>query len=260
MAEEKVVTFESETRRGQSDAERDRLFAERRRLVFDFQFDGQTASVFDDMVARSVPFYAEIQRMISEMAADFATPGSRLYDLGCATGTTMLALDATVDPSVRFCGIDNSAEMLGQAEKKLEAGGVRRACELIDADLESFTGFENMSVALMVLTLQFMRPLRRQSVVNTIYDGLNADGCLILVEKLSFAATFLNRLFIKYYYDMKRRNGYSDVEISQKREALENVLVPYRPEENREMLRAAGFRHVEEFFRWYNFCGMIAVK
>jgi tRNA (cmo5U34)-methyltransferase len=97
-------------------------------------------------------------------------------------------------------------------------------------------------------------------MVADIVRGMNDRGCLVLIEKLTSADTLFNRLFIKYYYDMKRRNGYSEVEIAQKREALENVLIPYRLEENVEMLRGAGFRSVEVFFRWYNFCGIVAVK
>jgi len=118
----------------------------------------------------------------------------------------------------------------------------------------------NASVVLLVLTLQFVRPLYRDKLVRRIADAVPENGALILVEKLTSSHTLLNRLFIKYYYDYKKRNGYSEVEIAQKREALENVLIPYRPEENAEMLMEAGFRHCEEFFRWYNFCGIVAVK
>jgi tRNA (cmo5U34)-methyltransferase len=111
-----------------------------------------------------------------------------------------------------------------------------------------------------VLTLQFIRPLQRERVIRKVLEGLNDQGCLILIEKLIFEDSLFNRLFIRYYYNLKKRQGYSESEIAHKREALENVLIPYRPEENRELLRTAGFRHVEEFFRWYNFCGMVAVK
>lgn len=118
----------------------------------------------------------------------------------------------------------------------------------------------NASGVLLVLTLQFVRPLYRDKLVRRIADAIPENGALILVEKLTSSHTLLNRLFIKYYYDYKKRNGYSEVEIAQKREALENVLIPYRPEENTAMLMEAGFRHCEEFFRWYNFCGIVAVK
>ena len=96
--------------------------------------------------------------------------------------------------------------------------------------------------------------------MQAIYDGLKPQGALILFEKVTAEDTLFNRLFIKYYYDYKRRMGYSDLEIAQKREALENVLIPYRIEENLALLKEAGFKNTEVFFRWYNFAGMIAVK
>ena len=148
--------------------------------------------------------------------------------------------------------------MLKKAEVKLE--GIKRPFTLQNADINNGFHFDNTSVATMLLTLQFVRPLYRERIAKTIYNGLNANGCLLLIEKLVVEDSRTNRLFIDYYYDYKRRNGYSETEITQKREALENVLVPYRIEENERLLKEAGFRSVEVFFRWYNFCGIIAVK
>ncbi len=226
----------------------------------DFKFGEDVAVVFDDMLERSVPFYAETQRMISEMAADFAAEGTNLYDLGCSTGTTLLNLDAVVPRQVRFIGVDNSPEMLQRCRAKLAAHGFHRDHELMCADLNDGIHIENASMVLMVLTLQFIRPLYRDKLVEQILRGLNHNGCLILVEKVIGEDSLFNRHFIKYYYEMKRRNGYSTLEISQKREALENVLVPYKLLENREMLIRTGFRYCDAFFKWYNFCGLIAVK
>jgi tRNA (cmo5U34)-methyltransferase len=226
----------------------------------DFTFDARTASVFDDMVDRSVPFYAEIQRMTTELAADFAVPGTNLYDLGCATGTTLVACEPVVDKGVRFIGMDNSAEMLAKARAKLDALPSGRERQLIRGDLHDELTIENASVVILTLTLQFVRPLHRERVIRTIAEGLRPQGCLILVEKLTEHDTLFNRLFIKYYYDMKRRHGYSELEIAQKREALENVLIPYHLNENEALLRRCGFTKFQVWFRWYNFCGMIAVK
>jgi tRNA (cmo5U34)-methyltransferase len=237
----------------------DRLFDEPARPG-DFTFDRRTATVFDDMVNRSVPFYDEIQRMTTELAADFAVPGTNLYDLGCATGTTLFALEPSVDPAVRFIGMDNSAEMLAKAREKLDRSPTKRERLLICADLNQEFTIQNASVVILTLTLQFVRPLHRERVIRSIAQGLNPQGCLILVEKLTESDTLFNRLFIRYYYDMKRRHGYSELEIANKREALENVLIPYRLEENEELLRASGFSRFQTWFRWYNFCGMIAVK
>ena len=115
-------------------------------------------------------------------------------------------------------------------------------------------------MVVLCLTLQFVRPLQRERLLRTVHDGLNPQGCLLLIEKVLEEQTLVNRLFIKHYYDFKRRNHYSDLEIAQKREALENVLVPYRLEENRELLRHQGFREVDVFFKWYNFSAMVAMK
>lgn len=171
-----------------------------------------------------------------------------------------MLLDDLVDPQVRFVGIDNTGEMLEKARVKLDGLDSGRPYELINADLHSQFTLENAPVVLLVLTPQFVRPLYRDKLIRRVVEAMPGNGALVLVEKLTSSHTLLNRLFIKYYYDYKKRNGYSEVEISQKREALENVLIPYRIEENHEILTEAGFRHLEELFRWYNFCGMVAVK
>lgn len=238
----------------------DRIFDDPDRAPTDFRFGEETAAVFDDMVGRSVPYYDEFQRMTCELAADFATAGSTLYDLGCATGTTLHALDQVVAPEVAFVGVDNSDEMLGKARAKLEGVAARRPIELINTDLNTGPAIEGASVAILLLTLQFVRPLFRERVIERIHHGLQPNGCLILVEKILSPHSLLNRQFIDYYYAYKRRRGYSDTEIAQKREALENVLVPYRHQENVTLLEHVGFSQVEEFFRWYNFCGVVAVK
>ena len=226
----------------------------------DFRFDTDTAMVFDDMVNRSVPFYGEIQRMVSELTADFSVPGTNLYDIGCSTGTTLLMLDRLLDPSINLIGIDNSSEMLDRFRQKICQERTEREISIIQTDLNQNQFFENSSVILSLLTLQFVRPLNRGRLVKNIYEGLREDGCLIMVEKVTGSSTILNRLFIEHYYQFKKRSGYSDLEISQKREALENILIPYHQEENRELLLNAGFSHVEEFYRWYNFAGIIALK
>jgi tRNA (cmo5U34)-methyltransferase len=228
--------------------------------VADFTFGEKVASVFDDMLDRSVPFYREMQRMIAEMAADFAVEGTNVYDLGCSTGNTLLDLDASVRQGVKLIGLDYSEEMLKRCRQKLSQHDFKHDYELICADLNHGVSIQNASMVLMVLTLQFVRPLYRNSLAKAILQGLNENGCLILVEKVLGEDSLFNRLFIKYYYDLKKRNGYSEMEIAQKREALENVLVPYKLLENREMLLQAGFRHCDVFFKWYNFSGIIAVK
>lgn len=238
----------------------DKVF-ETEKKVSDFSFNQEVATVFDDMVSRSVPYYDEMQRMSVELVRDFAVDDSNIYDIGCATGTTMALIDRAIgDTRAKLVGIDNSKEMLKQAGEKLEQLGLHHPYELKCADIHKRMPVENASVVAMLLTLQFARPLYRERIVKQLCDGIRDNGCLLLIEKITSEDTLFNRLFIDHYYDFKRRNGYSEMEIAKKREALENVLIPYRLEENIELLRNAGFHHVEVFFRWYNFCGLIASK
>lgn len=239
---------------------RDEFFRDEIKKVSDFKFSSKVAGVFDDMVNRSVPFYGEMQRMIAELAADHAIEGTNVYDLGCSTGTTLIGMNALVEDNIRFVGIDESQDMLDKCREKLSETGFTRPYELITANLQEGFNIENASVAVLCLTLQFIRPVKREKILKNIFDGLQSGGVLILVEKILAEESLFNRNFIKYYYDMKRRHQYSEMEISQKREALENVLIPYKSSENMSMLRDAGFSHCEVFFKWYNFTGIIAIK
>lgn len=239
---------------------KDEVFREEIEQASDFKFGENVAKVFDDMVNRSVPFYGEIQRMMAELAADHAKEGTDVYDLGCSTGATMIGMNTLVDKDIRFIGIDDSQEMLDKCKSKLMQLGFSRPYELRCADLGQNVSITNASVVVLCLTLQFVRPIYRDQVLKNIYSGLNPGGVLILVEKILAEESQFNRDFIDYYYDYKRRNNYSEMEISQKREALENVLVPYKLNENITLLRDRGFAHCEVFFKWYNFAGVIALK
>ena len=240
--------------------EEDQVFKDQFEKSSDFKFDATVVRVFDNMVTRSVPFYLEIHRMISEIARDYAQPETALYDLGCSTGTTFLALNTLLDPSIPFVGIDNSQEMLEKCRVNLERNSFTRPLKLVEGDLDKEVKIENASTVVLCLTLQFVRPKNRQKLIQSIYDQLNPGGAIILIEKVLAESAEFNRQFIKYYYDLKRRNNYDEMEISQKREMLENVLIPYKISENIEMLTDAGFHSCETFFKWYNFAGMVALK
>lgn len=229
--------------------------------IQDFTFDESVANVFDDMVTRSVPFYEEIQRMVVQLASHFVQENSQVYDLGCSTGTTLVLCAKFLRKSnVRFVGLDNSRPMLEKARAKLLAHGVADLCDLIEQDLNSEITLHSPSVVIMNWALQFIRPLYRDTLIGSIYESLNNRGCLIIVEKVLGNDSTLNRLYIDLYYDFKKRMGYSELEIAQKREALENVLIPYRVDENMLLLSRNGFQIVDMFFRWYNFAGFIAIK
>ena len=245
---------------------KDSIFASPLSRVSDFTFDDATADVFDDMVLRSVPFYEEIQHMIADLALNLTDDSSVIYDLGCSTGTTLLLLAARLKTknlpqnSIQLVGLDSSDAMLARAEAKCKL--VKPDCSIVWRVQDLSAGLEGCSadIFIMNLTLQFLRPLNREQLVASIYRNLNPGGCLILVEKVLADDTLFNRLYIELYHAFKKRKGYSELEISQKREALENVLIPYRVCENEAMLRRNGFAHTELFFRWFNFAGFIAMK
>ncbi len=229
----------------------------------DFEFDTAVAEVFDDMVGRSVPFYAEQQRMICELARTFWAPGRRVYDLGASTATTLAALAKQLPEEAELIGYDNSPAMIERGREKLREQGLESRIELRCADLNeavSTLPLDGAGVVLMCWTLQFIRPLHRDHLIRHIYESLPEDGVLILAEKVLSNRGPVNRFFIDFYYDYKRRMGYSDVEITRKREALENVMIPYRIEENLELFRRSGFEMVETYFQWYNFAGFLCVK
>lgn len=239
---------------------RDKLFDKPDRAVTDFDFGEKTAEVFDDMLDRSIPLYSELQRMIGELANEFAVSGTNVYDLGCSTGITLQSLMGAIKKDVTFVGVDYSAPMLERAERRLESLDDTRPHRTVCADLNGDCDIKNASVIVLNLTLQFVRPLFRDLVLRRIHAGLNENGCLILVEKVLGNDSMFNRMFINNYYEMKKRNGYSETEIAKKREALENVLIPYRVDENLALLRSNGFSHTDMFYKWYNFAGFLAVK
>jgi tRNA (cmo5U34)-methyltransferase len=239
---------------------KDEVFKESFTKPSDFKFNSRVAGVFDDMVNRSVPFYEEMQRMIGELAADHYQDNTNIYDLGCSTGATLIQMNESVPPHIQFIGIDDSPDMLERCREKLTAHGFERPVKLEVADLNSAVNINKASVVVLCLTLQFVRPINREKLLKSIYNGMVPGGAVIIIEKILAEHTTFNRDFIKYYYDLKRRNHYSDMEISQKREALENVLIPYKLSENIIMLREAGFNECEVFFKWYNFSGFIAKK
>jgi len=242
---------------------RDQVFRAAAARVMDFEFSEEVAQVFDDMLVRSIPMYLEQQEMIQELASKFWSPGTNVYDLGCSTATTLCNIGRVIKKSCHLVGFDNSRAMLKQAQKKIGKEGLadRVSVQFADFDYEfDRIKLENASVVTMCWTLQFVRPLNRDRVIQWIYNSLAAGGALIVTEKVLTNSSHMNRFFIDLYYKFKRRNKYSSAEILRKREALENILVPYRMCENLELFRRNGFGVVETFFQWYNFVGYLCVK
>lgn len=242
---------------------RDQVFLISSARASDFVFNTEVAEVFDDMIVRSVPFYLEQQYMIKEIGKKFWVPNTNGYDLGCSTATTLINLCREIEEPGLFIGYDNSIPMLEQARHKIKENGLENRIEVRYGDLNgdlSNLAIENASVISMCFTLQFIRPLKRDNLIKKIYNALVEDGTLVVTEKILTNTTHMNRFFIDFYYDFKKQNGYSDNEIMRKRESLENVLIPYRIDENIDLFRRNGFEIVETFFQWYNFAGFLCVK
>lgn len=243
--------------------DRDQLFDDEKVRGSDFEFNEEVASVFDDMLKRSVPFYSEQQHLLKAIAKKFYIPGTKIIDLGCSTGTTLIHFAKAIENAAQLAGYDNSKPMLEKARANAELAKVSEQIELLHADLNedlSILDFSNASIVTLCWTLQFVRPLKRDALINKIYGSMLEGGALIVAEKVLTNDSHMNRFFIEFYYDFKRKNGYTDSEIVRKREALENVLIPYRLDENFELFRRNGFKIVETFFQWFNFAGILCVK
>lgn len=226
-----------------------------------FEFDAQVASVFDDMLERSIPHYKEVLGLIVDFCS-YTLESSKsvtplVYDLGSSTGTTLLALSQTLSAHTRFIGIDSSQAMIDKASLKAQAYNAN--IEFICTDLLEYD-FLHSDIVIANYSLQFIRPIQRQSLLQRIYDSLDKGGVLIVSEKMSSPHRILDKQMIERYLRYKREQGYTQGEISKKREALENVLIPFSLEENLTLLRNVGFEYVEVLFKWVNFGTLIAKK
>jgi len=222
-----------------------------------FEFDEEVAAVFDDMLERSVPFYKESQKITEFFALKNLNDEGILYDLGCSTASLLLNIHRSLDVNAELIGLDNSEAMLAQAKRKCEAYGAK--VDVLNADILDYD-YKEADVFISNYTLQFIRPLVREELVKKIASSLKKEGIFIFSEKVISHHSKLNKDLIECYYDFKKEQGYSEYEIMQKREALENVLVPYSEEENIKMALNCGFSHCEVVFRWANFCTFIAIK
>ncbi|WP_375055421.1 carboxy-S-adenosyl-L-methionine synthase CmoA [Zobellella sp. DQSA1] len=239
---------------------KDHIFAAPIAQLGDFCFDQKVAEVFPDMIKRSVPGYSNIISAIGMITARFAQPDSQLYDLGCSLGAATQEMRRNLtQPGCKIIAVDNSAAMLERARSHLAAFKSDAVVELVEADISDIA-IENASVVVLNFTLQFIATERREALLASIYRGLKPGGVLILSEKFISADDTVNELLIDLHHDFKRANGYSELEISQKRTALENVLRPDTPEQHKERLRGVGFTHVDLWFQCFNFGSMVAVK
>ena len=222
-----------------------------------FEFDESVASVFDDMIDRSVPYYAQMLELTTSFALKYIKDNSIIYDLGCSTASTLIDIANKSNKDLNLIGIDTSDAMLIRAKQKTKAYG--HHITFLHDDIFNIN-FKKSDVIISNYTLQFVRPLQREKLIKKIYDSLEFGSVFIFSEKVITDNKILNKQFIDAYYSFKKTQGYSEFEIAQKREALENVLIPYSYEENKKMIMDAGFKHFDCIFKWVNFATFIAIK
>jgi len=239
----------------------DAIYASPLDEIIDFSFDEKVVNVFPDMIQRSVPGYGTLISTVGIMAARYAQDDSHCYDLGCSLGAVTLSMRQRIkNNNCDIIAVDNSQAMIEKGQRLLaEDHHNNVAVELLCADLLDVE-IKNASVVVLNFTLQFIPVAERLALLQRIYEGLKPGGALILSEKLAFENETQNDFHIEAHHDFKRSNGYSDLEISQKRSALENVLIPETLAEHQTRLNQAGFEFVEKWFQCFNFASMVAVK
>ncbi|RUO78332.1 carboxy-S-adenosyl-L-methionine synthase CmoA [Pseudidiomarina taiwanensis] len=242
---------------------RDAIYAEPLAQVSDFVFDERVVEVFPDMINRSVPGYQSILHGIKQLTRHYAQPDSNLYDLGCSLGAATLAmrqgLESDAPAAVKIIAIDNSQAMIERAERHIEGFRSSIPVQLKCEDIQA-SEFDSASVIVMNFTLQFIPPEQRQHLLERIYAGLKPGGVLIIAEKFKHPSTAMNETLIDLHHEFKRANGYSELEISQKRAAIENIMKIDTLETHRQRLQTIGFSEFAIWFQCYNFAAMLAQK
>ncbi len=225
-----------------------------------FAFDDSVARVFPDMIKRSVPGYTTIIAMTGLMAGRYSQAGSRLYDLGCSLGASTLAMRQHVHHSnCEIISVDNSSSMLARCQGIIATDAHALPVRLVCADLQDIA-IDDASVVVLNFTLQFLPLAERESVIQRICEGLRPGGILVLSEKVRFEDPHLDELNIDLHHQFKRANGYSDMEVARKRQALENVLLPETLGDHRRRIANAGFSSCDVWFQCFNFASLIALK
>jgi tRNA (cmo5U34)-methyltransferase len=239
---------------------RDKLFAKPLGKVPKFVFDRSVVDVFPDMIQRSVPGYQTIINHTGELADRFVKENSHCYDLGCSLGASTLAVRERIENrNATIYAVDNSQAMLDKLTTILESQPSSTHTTLIRSDICDIQ-ITNASLVILNFTLQFVPLARRAELISHIYQGLNLNGCLIISEKLHFEPEPLNQLLNELHHQFKRDQGYSDLEISQKRDAIDKVLMPETLDAHIDRLKQCGFKSVSPWFQCYNFGSLIAIK
>lgn len=238
----------------------DTIFSRPLEKISDFAFDDAVARVFPDMIRRSVPGYTTIIPMIGIITEHYSQNDTRCYDLGCSLGASTLAMrHGLKSKKCELIAIDNSLAMLERCRHYIELDNEKTRVDLIHADINQIE-FEASSVITLNFTLQFIEPALRADLLSKIYKALVPGGVLILSEKICFDDSNEQSALENLHWDFKKANGYSDLEVSQKRSALEQVLLPDTLETHKTRLTNAGFKSSHLWYQCFNFMSLIAVK
>ncbi len=238
----------------------DNIFASPLSEIVDFVFDENVVDVFPDMINRSVPGYSTIINLIGIISRQYAKPNTRLYDLGCSLGAASLSMrHRLTEEGCEIISVDNAQAMIERLDKILQRDNSKTPVQTLCADVRD-VDINNASVVVMNFTLQFIPLAERKKIMTNIYNGLNKGGCLILSEKLAFPDADENEIQIDLHHAFKKSNGYSDLEIAQKRSALENVLIAETKDTHVQRLEETGFTQVFPWFQCFNFASFIAIK
>ena len=238
----------------------DRLYAEEHSSVSRFQFDESVVEVFSDMIRRSVPGYGELLALLPLLGERYVTENSHCYDLGCSLGASTVALLSGIShKNYRMVAIDSSQAMIEKAQQLARSQSVMSEIEWLCSDINDVP-LNNASVIMMNFTLQFIDPEMRQALLKKLYDALNPGGILLLSEKIQHDDDFITNELDQLHLSFKRANGYSDLEIAQKRQALDNVLRADSYEQHCDNLTMAGFAKVHSWYQNLNFTSIIAWK
>lgn len=242
---------------------KDQLFAHPMGEVADFTFDSAVAAVFPDMIRRSVPGYATVISMTGLLAEHYAQTGKYCYDLGCSLGEGSIAMASRLQAvglsAQQVIAIDNSEAMISRLQDLIKGLPKPLAIDPVCADIREHI-IEDAALVALNYTLQFIPIVERLTLLKTIAEGMNPGAALILSEKIVFDDSAVNQLFVGLHHDFKRANGYSELEISQKRDAIDNVLLPESLSVHRQRLLEAGFSRVEVWFQCFNFASLLAFK
>lgn len=242
------------------DSNTDLIYSNPHGQVKNFTFDAQVVEVFPDMISRSVPGYNTIIDTIGRLSQSYVQSNTNIYDLGCSLGAATLAMRRAIEKdNVKIIGVDNSAAMVERCKMHVAAFKGSAPVEIYQDNIENFE-IKNASMVVLNFTLQFIEKEKRQALMDKIYQGLVPGGILVLSEKVTHQSTLSNELLIDLHHDFKRANGYSELEIAQKRTALENVMKTDSLDDHFARLNNVGFTNVTQWFQCFNFLSLVAFK